>query len=149
MGFETIQTTPRLSRNITTNRDGVAVGIYVRKKEPLRLTFFIGENVLTLMGLKVGDRVVVQEGSGADHGLFRIVPAGAAGGLTLTRRDGSKTAMPSIALDTSRTATLRNAPAVAAEVATFERFGSSLTVLVPWCHPPAAADSPRAKESLL
>jgi hypothetical protein len=157
MGFETIDVVPRMARAITANPDGVSVGIYARKKESPRLTIFIGSNVLAAMGLKLGDRVIVQEGNGADHGIFHISPAGTGRvGITLTARDGSKggTAklpsvnMPQVSVDTKRTKTLCNAASVAAEAVTFQRFGSALTIIVPWCHAPVErTDSVRTKES--
>lgn len=151
MGFETIDTLPRMARNVTANPDGVSVGIYARGGDTPRLTIFVGRNILTKMGLALGDRVVVQEGTGPDHGMFRIEAAGTARvGLTLTARDVTRgresTHMGQVSLDIKRTKTLRNAAVVAAEPATFERWGSALTIIVPWCHEPTE-DSARDKES--
>lgn len=153
MGFETIAVVPRMARAITANPDGVSVAIYARKGASDRLVIFIGRNILQAMGLKLGDRARVQEGNGPDHGMFCIVPAGSGReGITLTARDGSKggserpssISMPQVALDIKRTKTLCNTSLRAAEPATFQRFGSTLTIVVPWCHEPAdSQESPK------
>jgi hypothetical protein len=152
MPFNPIDTRARVTRETTRDPDGVVIAIYnnsgrTNKTNDKAMTVFVGENVLRSMGLKVGSRVTLSEGTGADHGLFQITPAppGTQGFTLSSKKDGSHAKMASFTVRLARLSTLCNVDrAYIAEPTTFQRFGSALIFAVPWCHAPVAVEESEA-----
>lgn len=147
MAFETLGTHGRTAYGLTSDPDSVCAGVYTASGGRPRLTFFIGANIVKAMGLPLeGARVLIGEGSGADFGMFQITPADPSDkrGLALTYKSGAKDPSASrvrqVATPVALTRSLAHllpATTIKAEVVTWQRFGSALTVCIPWCREPS------------
>lgn len=146
MAFRSITPIARV-RNIEA-RDSFRAGIHVasgKTSDPAAvfgLTFVIGVNLLAKFGWRINDRIIAQEGTGADIGTFLLAKSDRVSGTTkLTWNSGPKgdpdTAVMKINIVHTQTLRHIRSP-ISLEPAVYQVFGGQVFVCVPWAKEPEA-----------
>jgi hypothetical protein len=127
MAFQAIK--PKKQAGVRVgNKDSVTVAYHTRDGKAGRIQIRIGYNLMEEMGAKIGETALVELGEGVDKGYVRISMM-SNGNYRLRKTSTGTESAGSITFLNENCDHLKSSKS--AELVTFQRFGSSLTVLMP------------------